>query len=128
MRVARLQRSAAVGMRPLLASYVALLTVHGDGFEPLVDGWLGVLTQYTPAVVCGLAWATAGPRRLEVGLLAVGIAAFASGNVVLVLAEARHELLLAPSAADIGYLGFYPIVLCVLLVAAHRELRRSSTP
>ena len=123
MRLSYARRIAQVLMWVLLAAYVGLLAVHGKGFEPFVDGWLGVLTQFVPALVCWLAVAGTGERRLEVSLLAVGITAFASGNVVLVLAEARHTTLPVPSTADIGYLAFYPAVLIMLVLAARRELR-----
>ncbi len=36
----------------LLAAYVLGLAAHGHGFEPVVDGWLGELTQLLPAAVC----------------------------------------------------------------------------
>ena len=123
MHLTRLRSGAQALMWLLLVSYLGLLAVHGPAFEPLVDGWLCALTQFAPALVCSLALREAGPRRLEVGLLALGTTAFASGNVVLVLAEAHHLTLQAPSVADIGYLAFYPAVLAMLIVAAHRELR-----
>ena len=95
----------------LLVLQLVGLSVHGSGFEPLVDGWLCVATQAIPALVCWLALIGARGRRGEVTCLAIGISAFASGNAVLVLAEARGETLPVPSAADIGYLLFYPAVL-----------------
>lgn len=123
MRLAFARSFAQVLMWLLLAAYIGLLAVHGGGFEPLVDGWLCVLTQFVPALVCWLAVPGAGELRREIGLLAGGITAFAAGNVVLVLAEARHETLPVPSIADIGYLAFYPAVLLMLVLAARRELR-----
>jgi diguanylate cyclase len=107
----------------LLVTYIALLIGHGSGFESLVDGLLGVVTQFVPAIVCWLAVPAASGRRIEVGALAFGITAFAAGNAVLVVAEAQDVTLPVPSTADIGYLSFYPAVLLALVLAARRELR-----
>ena len=40
------------GMALLLAAYVAGLAASGDSLRLLVDGWLGILTQWVPAAVC----------------------------------------------------------------------------
>ncbi|UQX86967.1 EAL domain-containing protein [Jatrophihabitans telluris] len=123
MQFTRSRRCAQSLMWLLVATYTCLLTVHGSAFEPFVDGWLCVLTQFVPALVCWLAVPGAGARRPEICWLAIGITAFAFGNVALVLAEAHHTSLDVPSTADIGYLAFYPAVLATLVLAARRELR-----
>lgn len=110
----------------LLVCYASLLGVHGSGFEPLVDGWLCALTQFMPAMVCWLALPHAVGRRVEVGWLAAAITAFASGNTVLVLAEAERIQLPVPSLADVGYLGFYPAALIAVFVAVRRGLNSGS--
>jgi diguanylate cyclase (GGDEF)-like protein len=110
-----------------LAVYVAALVVHGDrGFVPLVDGWLCVLTQVLPAVVCWLWWPFAAGRRREVALLAAGASAFALGNTVLVLSLAGAYRLPVPSFADLGYLLFYPCVVAALVLFVRREHRVES--
>jgi diguanylate cyclase (GGDEF)-like protein len=107
-----------------LVAYVVALSVHDDGgFDPRVDGWLCVLTQVIPAVVCWLWWPLADGRRREVGLLATGASAFALGNIVLVLAAAGEYRLPVPSLADLGYLSFYPAVVAALIVFIRREHR-----
>ena len=47
-----LRRILTTLMWLLLVAYVVGLDVHGRGFEPLVDVWLGALTQVVPAAVC----------------------------------------------------------------------------
>ena len=110
-----------------LVVYVGALVVHGDGgFVPLVDGWLCVVTQLLPALVCWLWWPYAEGRRREVALLAAGSTAFALGNVVLVLALAGDYQLPVPSPADLGYLLFYPFVVAALVQFVRREHRVES--
>ena len=62
-----------LAMLLLLGAYVAGLALHGPGYEPLVDGWLGALTQVVPAAACWVAVRGAGPRRCEVTLLALAV-------------------------------------------------------
>jgi diguanylate cyclase len=81
----------------LLAAYLVGLSVHGTGFEPLVDGWLGVLTQVLPAAVCWTWAAVAGVRRRELTFLAAGMSCFAGGNVVFVAAVSHDAALPFPS-------------------------------
>ena len=118
-----LQRCLAAAMWLLLLAYLAGLAVHGSAFEPLVDGWLGALTQLVPAALCWSAVPRAGARRREVALLAAGVSAFAAGNVVFVVAAAKNRTLPFPSTADIYYLLFYPVVLAAIAVAVRREHR-----
>jgi len=107
----------------LLAAYVLGLAAHGHGFEPVVDGWLGELTQLLPAAVCWAAVPTSGPRRREVVCLAVAMSAFAVGNAMLVVAASQQAVLPFPSWADAAYLCFYPLALVAIVLAVHREHR-----
>jgi len=107
----------------LLAAYVLGLAAHGHGFEPVVDGWLGELTQLLPAAVCWAAVPTSGPRRREVVCLAVAMSAFAVGNAIFVVAASQQAVLPFPSWADAGYLGLYPLALVAIVLAVHREHR-----
>ena len=36
----------------LLGAFVVGLLLPGDEFSPLVDGWLGSITQWVPAALC----------------------------------------------------------------------------
>ena len=107
----------------LLAAYVLGLAAHGHGFEPVVDGWLGELTQLLPAAVCWAAVPTSGPHRREVVCLAVAMSAFAVGNAMLVVAASQQAVLPFPSWADAAYLCFYPLALVAIVLAVHREHR-----
>ena len=119
----RVQQGLGPGMWLLLVAYVLALARHGEGFEPLVDGWLGTLTQLLPAAVCWSAVPLAAARRREVVLMAAGVTAFAAGNLVYVLAVAQQVTLPYPSYADLGYLWFYPAALAALALAVRREHR-----
>ena len=112
-----------IAMLLLLVAYVAGLALHGPAFEPLVDGWLGVLTQVVPAAACWVAARDAGPRRREVTLLALAVTAFAVGNVLFVLAASSSTEPSFPSSADIGYLCFYPAVLAAVVLAVRLEIK-----
>ena len=105
----------------LVLLYLVGLVRHGTGFEPLVDGWLGALTQLVPAAVCWASVPGAGTRRAERALLAAGMTAFAVGNTLFVLATAKDGTVPFPSGADIGYLSFYPMVLVAIAVAVRRQ-------
>ena len=60
----RLDRCLVGAVWVILAAYTFGLLSHGSGFEPFVDGWLGILTQALPAAACWSAVAVnlAGPR------------------------------------------------------------------
>ncbi|MDT7786137.1 MAG: diguanylate cyclase [Pseudonocardiales bacterium] len=103
-----------------LAGYLGMLAVHGEGFDPAV-GWLAVLTQFVPAVVCWSALFSAGPRRREIVVLAVGVSAYAAGYAVFVLAASQHATMPFPAVADVGLLCFYPAVLTAIGLAVRRE-------
>ncbi len=107
----------------LAAAYTVGLSRHGAGFDPLVDGWLGNLTQWVPVVACWTAVLRTPARRLEVGCAALAVTAFACGNTYFVVAYARSLETPFPAWSDVGYLLFYPAVLAAIAVAARREIR-----
>jgi diguanylate cyclase (GGDEF)-like protein len=107
----------------LLVAYVIGLVFHGPRFEPLVDVWLGVLTQVLPASLCWSALPNAGPRRREVACLAAGMSSFTAGNLVFVLAASHEVTLPFPSTGDVGFLCFYPLALAAIAVELRREHR-----
>ncbi|MGB9376760.1 MAG: EAL domain-containing protein [Mycobacteriales bacterium] len=108
----------------LEAAYVLGLAVHGHGFEPIVDGWLGVLTQAAPAALCWSAVHRAGVRRREVTCLAIGLSAFTAGNIAFVHAASHGVTPPFPFIGDLGFLFFYPMVLAVIALAVHRRSGR----
>jgi diguanylate cyclase (GGDEF)-like protein len=83
----------------VLLAYAIGLLLHGTGFSVLVDGWLDILTEVLPAIVCWIAVAAARTHRLQVACLAMAI------------------------SADAAYLAFYPLILSAIVLAVRRELR-----
>ena len=119
----RVQQVLGPVMWLLLVAYVVGLVRHGEGFEPLVDGWLGTLTQLLPAAICWSSVPLAADRRREVVVMAAGVSAFAAGNLVYVLTAAQQVVMPYPSYADLCFLWFYPAALAALALAVRREHR-----
>jgi diguanylate cyclase len=121
--VLRLPTALATIMWIVLVAYLVGLVRHGPGFEPLVDGWLGALTDVLPALVCWSAVLTAGVRRREVISMALAVTAFALGDVVYVFSASGDAAVQFPSPADAGFLAFYPLALLAIALAVRRQLR-----
>jgi diguanylate cyclase (GGDEF)-like protein len=110
-----------------LGLYLAGLMVHGSGFNPLVDLWLGMPASWAPAAVAWLA-AYRARNHLAVAFVAMALSAFAAGSTVYVSSLAGASSLPFPSPADVGYLLFYPLVLSglfVYLLPLRQRLARS---
>ena len=120
MRARMFLRWARVLMWVTLGVYVLVLLVPGARFGAFGHG-LNIAAQMLPALVCWLYVRTAHGRRAEVTWLAVAISAFAAGNVVLAVAEAREQTLPVPSLADVGYMSFYPAALVAVLLSTRRD-------
>ena len=117
------------GMGLLLGAYLIGLSLHGTGFSLLVDGWLGLATQYAPAVVCWIVAVRTRFRRGTVVLAAVAVTSFALGNTYYIVASAAGATEVPfPSLADVGYLLFYPLMLVALAVLIRGRLRALSWP
>ncbi|TFB54789.1 putative bifunctional diguanylate cyclase/phosphodiesterase [Cryobacterium tagatosivorans] len=114
-------------MGVLLGAYILGLTLPSAGFSLPVDGWLGLATQYAPAVVCWIVAVRTRFRRGTVVLAALALTSFALGNTYYVAAAAGGAELPYPSLADVGYLLFYPLMLCALAVLI-RRLRALTLP
>ena len=106
----------------VVGAFVLGLLLRGDGFSWLVDGVLGTLAMWIPAAVCVAALRNGRGRRLEIGLATMGTVAYASGNTYYVLASHITGPLPFPSWADVGYLGFAPLLLAALVVTSRRDL------
>ena len=109
-------------MTALLVAYVVGLALHGNGFSPFVDGWLGIGTQVVPAAACWVAVARSR-RRGVVVLFAISVTCFAAGNLYYVLSSTGTTQLPFPSPADVAYLLFYPPLLAALCVSVRSEMR-----
>ena len=57
----------------ILGAYLVGLLLTADVYSPLVDGWLGSITQFVPAYVCWMALHRTRSRRLQVGLASAAV-------------------------------------------------------
>jgi diguanylate cyclase (GGDEF)-like protein len=100
----------------------------GPGLEGLFSGWIYNGTEVGAAALV-LARALLVPReRLAWSLLALGIAAFAAGDIYYTVALEGIANVPTPSWSDAGYLTLYPcaFTMIALLVRSHvRHLRTS---
>jgi diguanylate cyclase (GGDEF)-like protein len=112
----------------LVAAYVIGLLGEVGRISSVVDGWLGALTQWLPAICLWSAVRRGGRWRLDLVLAAAGMTGYAIGNTYFVLVtlvdggEAPF-----PSLADAGYLSFFPFMLAALAVEARRTSRTSAS-
>ncbi|TFD75047.1 putative bifunctional diguanylate cyclase/phosphodiesterase [Cryobacterium fucosi] len=110
----------------LAIAYVIGLLNHGDGFSPVVDGGLGTLTEWVPALVCWVAAYRTRFRRSYVVLAAAAVTAFAAANQIYVASLAGASSLPFPGPTDVGYLLFYPLMLAALAELVRPQLRSMS--
>ncbi len=110
----------------LVAAYLVGLVRHGPEFDPLVDGWLGILTTVLPSLVLlEAARGRTGAARREQLLLAAGALCWSAGAVYLVVSTAAGREVPFPSWADAGYLAFPVLVTAALINRVRRELAGS---
>lgn len=131
----RTRLSAIIRMRKRPTRIVVLLIlVYGlarllndDGFDPIIDGWLGMLAEGSMATVAWLAFRRATAARPEVGWAAAGITGRVIADCLYLLPTADIE----PGSllfADVCYLLFFPFLLCSLAVRARRQLAAVAFP
>jgi diguanylate cyclase (GGDEF)-like protein len=101
-----------------------VLVPTGSSARPFLDGWLyDSMTVLAAIVIAGRAWCVS-TGRLAWGLLAVGIAANAVGDVVYTLFVGASGPF--PSIADPFYLAFYPCAYVALLLLIRARATRMS--
>ncbi|MEC5181906.1 hypothetical protein [Arthrobacter sp. CG_A4] len=99
-----------------------------EDFSPLVDGVLGLLTMWLPAAVGWLIVYRTKGRRPDI-MLSVGALSFhAAGDAYYVLQSAAGEDVPLPSPADVGYIGFYLLMLAALASIVRDRLREMTWP
>ncbi|QOD44474.1 sensor histidine kinase [Clavibacter zhangzhiyongii] len=106
--------------------YLAALLLPGDPGIVLVDVGLSLALQWIPVVVFWLVAARTGSRRAEVVLAAAAVTANAAGDTIYVIGMDASGMLPSPSAADVAYLLFYPLMLLALVVLVRRRSRRTT--
>ena len=107
---------------------VGVLCRDSDAFSPLVDGFLSLLTVWLPAVVCWLVVGRARSRRPDIALVAAAVSCQAAGDTYYAVQSAGGGNVPLPSPADIGYVGFYILMLAALLVVVRGRLRDMTWP
>ncbi|MGO4784892.1 putative bifunctional diguanylate cyclase/phosphodiesterase [Cryobacterium sp. W22_MBD10_FK3] len=107
----------------LVAAYTTGLLLHGAGPNPLVDTWLGELTQWVPVVVFWIATLRTGFTRGDVIFATLAVTFNAAADTYYVVAMGAGGELPFPSPADLGYLLFYPLMLAALIVLVRSQMR-----
>ena len=107
----------------LVAAYAIGLLLHGEGANPLVDIWLGELTQWVPVAVFWLAAVRTGFARGDVLFATLAVTCNAAADTYYVIAMDAAGELPFPSLADVGYLLFYPLMIVALIALVRSQMR-----
>ncbi len=122
-RAARVALAAlAVGVVAFTASSVFARTAGGS--VALAGGWYAALNLSAAALVAVRVQRVTADRAAW-GLIAAGMASSAVGDVVYAAWVPDGQL---PSAADAGYLAFYPLAYAGLLLLMRARLKRVPVP
>lgn len=105
------------------AAYAAgVMFRDGEDFSLFVDGVLGLLAVVLPAAVGWLMVYRLKGRRPEIVLAAAALSCHAAGDTYYVAVSAAGGNVPLPSLADVGYVGFYLLMLTALAVTVRRQL------
>jgi len=115
----------------VLAAYVAALALHGVGWGPdwtgsystVVNNWVGLATDWLPAMVCWVAVSRVGFRRPEVVFAAAAVTSYALGDTYYTAVQAMTGSVPFPSAGDVAYLGFCLLMMAALIAAVRGHTR-----
>jgi len=107
----------------LVAAYTTGLLLRGEGPNPVVDIWLGELTQWVPVAVFWLAAVRTSFARGDVLFATLAVTFNAAADTYYVLAMDAAGELPFPSPADVGYLLFYPLMLLALIALVRSQMR-----
>ena len=131
-RVSATRRTGRFGRWPnwalgLLVAAFSVATIFGTAGD-VSSLVLGFFALWIPVVVCWIAIGRARSRRTDLVLMSMAITVLAAGDTYFGLATAAGESLPHPSWADIGFLGFYPLMFAALVVLARRNARGLASP
>ncbi|TFC01700.1 EAL domain-containing protein [Cryobacterium adonitolivorans] len=115
------------GIAVLLLANLTGLVFQGNGFNPLVHGWLAVLSRWAAVALVWLAVNRVRLTRPDILLAAAAVTALAVGDTAYRLLP-DDGTGATPSLSDTGYLLFYVFMVGVLVVIAHRSLRAQAWP
>ncbi|MEG9249885.1 EAL domain-containing protein [Arthrobacter sp. Soc17.1.1.1] len=117
------------GMLTLLAIYAAgLLLGDPETFDPLMDGWLSILTELAGVGLCVSAAVRTRFAKPQVVLGGAAVTAYTAGDAYYAASLAGEDALAYASFADVAYLAFYPLMLGALGVVVVRKLRSMLWP
>jgi diguanylate cyclase (GGDEF)-like protein len=101
--------------------------VRGEGFDPLLDGWLQGSAYVTAALLVVLRPLTSVPDRTAWWWFAAAVAARALGFVLFLAVVRRQAPPPYPSIADAAWLAMYVAMLGGLVTFARARVRRLSS-
>jgi diguanylate cyclase (GGDEF)-like protein len=121
-------------MRPIWAAYALLgllviayitgLILRGPDVQwPFVDGWLVASFEFLASVLCLYRALTLRRGRAVPLLIGLGVLSWSIGDFALT-AESAAGGAGSPSAADVFYLGFYPLTYVALVLLVRRHTRK----
>ncbi|WP_187393345.1 bifunctional diguanylate cyclase/phosphodiesterase [Arthrobacter echini] len=112
-------RLLPVVLAAVVVAYLAgVLLRSSDAYNLWLDGVLGLLTTWVPALV---AWSVVGVTRggrPDLMLVATALLCWAFADTYYVLESAAGRDVPLPSPADVGYLCFYVLMLVAVILAA----------
>ncbi|MHA7209204.1 putative bifunctional diguanylate cyclase/phosphodiesterase [Arthrobacter sp. MDT1-65] len=111
-------------MGVLMALYTAgLLLGDPETFDPLLDGWLSILTELAGVGLCVSAAVRTRFAQPRIVLGAAAVTAYTAGDAYYAASLGNEEALAYASLADVAYLAFYPLMLGALGVVVVRQLK-----
>ncbi len=113
------------GIMVLLLAVYLLAIALGDSttFDPLLDGWLYLLTALAAAALCVNASVRTRFREPQIVLATSAVLVYSAGDAYYTLSLDGEQMLVEVSLADVAYFLFYPLLLAALIVAVVRKLR-----
>ncbi|HEV7951215.1 MAG TPA: histidine kinase dimerization/phospho-acceptor domain-containing protein, partial [Glaciihabitans sp.] len=120
----RLPHALLVAAVVLDVGYVIALADANGLAGTVATFWLSHATQWVPVALFWIVAMNARIHRPEVVLAAAAVTFSALGDSYYSIAMGSDGYLHSPSVADIGYLMFYPLMLCSIGVFARRQTAR----
>ncbi|WP_323502918.1 hypothetical protein [Cryobacterium sp. RTS3] len=111
----------------LIVAAFAVATIFGTAGD-VSSLVLGFFALWIPVAVCWIAIGRARSRRKDLYLMSAAVTILAAGDTFFALATTGGNSLSNPSWADVGFLGFYPLMFTALVVLARRNIRGLASP
>jgi diguanylate cyclase (GGDEF)-like protein len=125
------RKALRVLLAPLVGAFamylVGVVSRTSDEFIPLIDGLLCLVAMWVPTVMAWYAVVRAGGRP-DIVLAAGAVSCWVAGETYYVLRATQGEDVPLLSAADLGYSGFYVLMLAALVLIVRDRLRDMTWP